>query len=239
MRISELLISIASWLESPENEAFLLAEYDENCLNATADVCLQAANILKQGALEIDKIEPAEASKLTPEALDQLNEFVVALDNSNDEELKRTASLIDELLVTIATPPNWYSTYKKAESDRLDELKKRYEDIKKQLDEGIGVKESEKAIDKSPFFKEFRILEHELSTRYCPDHPGQQINRADSGSAYQCSLDNKIYDFGAGYTTEKGEKVPGGSVAAEFDTHENPHNIFDDRQSRLAINRQN
>ena len=239
MRISELLMSIASWLESSENEALLLAEHDENCLNATADVCLKAADILKQGALEIDKIEPIEDSKLTPEALDQLSEFVVALDNSNDKELQRTASLIDELLVTIATPPNWYSNYKKAESDRLDELKKRYTDIKKQLDEQIGVKESAKAIDKSPFFKEFRIMEHALSTRYCPDHPAVPIARtSSSGSSWQCDLDKKLYDFEAGYTTIKGEKVPGGSVTQQFETHESPQNIFDDRESRL-INRQN
>ncbi len=51
---------------------------------------------------------------------------------------------------------------------------------------------------------------------------------------FQCSLDKKVYNYEAGYTTEKGEKVPGGSVAFQTDQMmAEPHNMFDTRETRL------
>jgi hypothetical protein len=232
MRVSAILTAIASWLESPDNEAILLAEYDEACLQATAQSCIAAAEILKKGAEEIEKIEPAEESALTPEKLDRLHQIISALDQSDDEELQKTASVLDELLLTLATPPNWVNNYKEAQENRLDVLKQKYEDTKKQLDEANKVKESAQAIDKSPMFREVRIMQHSLSARSCPDHPGAQMARVGE-HMWQCSMDKKVYNYQTGYTTEKGEKVPGGDVALQFETHPDYHQIFDNRESRL------
>ena len=59
--------------------------------------------------------------------------------------------------------------------------------------------------------KEYRPLEASLMTRFCPDHPGVMMNRVED-RVFQCSLDQKTYDFENGYTTLKGNKVPGSSV---------------------------
>ena len=106
MRIAEMLKAVASWLESPHNEALLLAEYDENCSSIVAENCVLAAALLRNAAEEVDLIEPPEESNITPESLEQLANIATAFDASGDPELKKQASVIDELLLTIASPPN-------------------------------------------------------------------------------------------------------------------------------------
>ena len=57
MRIADMLIAIANWLESPENEALLLAEYNEDCMEKVAVSCIAAASVLKKCADEVDVME--------------------------------------------------------------------------------------------------------------------------------------------------------------------------------------
>lgn len=233
MRISELLTAFATWLESPDNEALLLSEYDDDCLDVVATACSQAAQIFKNAAEQTDQLEGEPESKLTPESLDYLNEMVTAFDQSDNEDLQKTASIIDELLFTLAVPPNFLRNLKEAQKEKIDVLKQKYEDTKAQLDEVNKVKESAEAIDKSPMFKDYRIMEHALSTRTCPDHAGAQMSRVGE-NMWQCSLDKKTFNYTTGYTTEKGEKVPGGDVAAQTPMHHaEPHALFDTRESRL------
>lgn len=221
MRISEFLITIASWLESPENEALLLAEYDENCLKLTADACISAADLLRSKASEIEKIEPAEEPKLNSEALDHLNNILTAFDTSEDQDLKKISSTIDEILVVMA--------------EKMSEIRSlKYNDIKSKIDEINKVKETAQAIDKSPFYQETKLAEAPLSTRYCPDHHGTNVARVGEDT-WQCPLDKKIYNFQTGFVMEDGEKVPGGSVAEQTkDYHSNPKSMFDSRQERLS-----
>ena len=99
MRISEMLKAIASWLESPNNEAILLSEYNDDCLKVVSESCILASSALKKAAQEVDLIEPKEDSNLTPEAIDELAEIAYAFDASGDENLRKQASVIDELLL--------------------------------------------------------------------------------------------------------------------------------------------
>lgn len=233
MRVSELLTAIAAWLESPENEALMLAEYDEASMTSVAKTCVAAAEILKRGAEEVEALEPPEEAKLTPDALDHLNQVITAFDQSDNVELQRTASVIDELLLTIASPPKWAASYKEAQENRLDVLKAKYEDTKKQLDIMNKVKESAMGIDKSPMSKQYRIMEAPLSTRTCPDHAGGLLARVGE-NMWQCQLDKKVYNWNTGFTNERGEKVPGGDVANQTPMfHPQPHAIFDTREGRL------
>jgi hypothetical protein len=75
-----------------------------------------------------------------------------------------------------------------------------------------------------------------LSTRYCPDHNGVQAVRI-SERVYQCPIDGKIYNYETGYTNYKGQKVPGGSIAAQTPTTSDfggiPMRIYDSRQNIL------
>lgn len=233
MRISEMLTAIAAWLESPDNEAILLSEYNDECLKVAAQGCVEAAFILRNAAEEVEAIEPQPESNLTAEALDELAELATSFDESDDENLKRTASVLDELLLTIAAPPSYAASFKEAEDRKIDGLRQQYESPSEVLEEVNKVADAKKDIENSPYNKEYRIMEHSLSTRGCPDHAGAQMARVGEGM-WQCDLDKKVYNYQAGYTDEKGNKVPGGDVAAQTpNDRPEAHSIFDTRESRL------
>ena len=237
MRIAELLTAMATWLESPENEALRLAEDDEDCAKVVAESCVLAAALLKTAAAEVDAIEPPEPSQITPESIEGLANLAAALDASGDLELRKQASVLDELLLSIAAPPNAYAERKDLQDQRLIALKHKYEDPRKELHDTNLIGQSEKAIEKSNMTKKLDINEHPLSTRYCPDHAGQSTYRIGEHMV-QCPLDKKTYNFETGYTLESGEKVPGGDVALQTQNINVPyHAIFDTREGRLGTNR--
>lgn len=237
MRIAEMLHAIASWLESPNNEALLLAEYDQKCLQIVAESCVGAAQLLKEAAATVEEIEPPAESPLTNESLQGLANIANFFDASGDVELKKQASVIDELLLTIASPPHALAFRKDLQENRLEELKKKYENPRAALEKSNKIADSKKAIDKSSFTKQYKILEAPLSTRYCPDHAGAQIARVGE-HAWQCDLDKKIYNFETGFDLSDGSKVPGGDVA-EQTKNLNPlsQSLFDTREGRLNFNR--
>jgi hypothetical protein len=237
MRIAEMLTAIANWLESPYNEALLLAEYDQECLKVVAASCVEAANALKTAAEQVEGIEPPEESKITPESIVEIAALAAAFDASGDPELKKQASVLDELLLSIAAPPNAYAERKDLQEQRLVEIKKKYEDPRKELHNTNLIGRSEKAIEKSDMTKQMRILEAPLSSRYCPDHAGVQITRVGQGM-WQCEMDKKVYNFESGYTLNNGDHVPGGDVSQQTQGLNVPyHAIFDTRDDRINSNR--
>lgn len=238
MRIAELLTAIASWLESPDNEALLLAEYNEDCLKVVAESCVEAAQSLRKAAEQVDGIEPPEESKITPESIEGIAALATALDSSEDVELKKQASVLDELLLSIAAPPKAYAERKDLQENRLVELKKKYEQPHEDLHDANLIGRSEKAVDKSEFTKRIAINEMPLSSRYCPDHPGVQIARIGE-HMWQCEMDKKTYNFESGYELNNGTKVPGGDVALQTSNTMNVpyHSIFDTREGRLGYNK--
>lgn len=237
MRTAELLNAMAAWLASPNNEAMLLAEADEQCMQVVAESCVLAAELLKKAADEVDALEPPTESVITPEAIDEMAALASAFDASDDPQLKKMASVLDELLLTIAAPPGALADRKAATNDRAEELRKKYQGTREKLHEYNKIGDSEKAIDKSNFTKEYRILEAPLSTRTCPDHPGAQIARVGE-YMWQCDLDKKTYNFETGFELNNGSKVPGGDVAQQTQGLNIPfHAIFDTREGRLGYNK--
>ncbi len=233
MHVSKLLTAIATWLENPNNAALTLVEDNDKMLEAVATSLVSAGEILRMGAETALQISP-EANALTPEKLDELNAIITAFDLSGDPELQKTASVLDELLMTVCAPSGEMATYKQAQMDRLDVLKRDYEGARDALNEANHVKESLKAIEKSPFFEKVRIMDHALNTRTCPDHPGAQMARVGE-AMWQCAMDKKVFNYTSGYITERGEKVPGQSVSAETpDFWAQPQAMFDTRQDRLS-----
>lgn len=237
MRIAEMLIAIANWLESPDNEAVLLAEYDEDCLKVVAASCVEAAAALKVAADKVESIEPPEESALTPESIASVAALAEALDSSGDPELQKQASVLDELLLSIAAPPDAAAQIKKLQDNRLEALKQKYEAPREELHKTNMIDKSEKAIEASEMTKRLNILEAPLSSRYCPDHPGVQIARVGE-HMWQCEMDKKTYNFDTGFTLNNGTKVPGGDVAQQTQGLNTPfHAIFDTREGRLGTNR--
>lgn len=236
MRTADMLHAIASWLESPNNEALLLAETDDKCMKIVSESCVLAAALLKTAADEVDFIEPPEESKITPDAIENLASLAATFDASGDPELKKQASVLDELLLSIAAPPNAVSAKKAAEDLRMEALRAKYQNPRKDLYDTNKLAEVEKGIQNSGMTKQYRILEAPLSSRSCPDHPGAQIARVGEHT-WQCSLDKKIYNYDVGFTLSNGSKVPGGDVANQTQhTSEPTHAIFDSREGRLGYN---
>ena len=237
MRIAEMLTTIAAWLESPNNEAMLLAEADENCMRVVAESCVLAAELLKKAADEVDAMEPPTESVINSESIEETAALAAALDATNDPQLKKMASVLDELLLTIAAPPGAVAEKRAAENGRLEELRKKYQQPRETLRDYNKIGKSEKAIEQSGFTKEYRILEAPLSTRYCPDHAGAQIARIGE-HMWQCDLDKKTYNFETGFELQNGSKVPGGDVAQQTAGLDIPfHAIFDTREGRLGYNK--
>ena len=220
-----------------ENEALRLAEDDEDCAKVVAESCVLAAALLKTAAAEVDAIEPPEPSQITPESVEGLANLAAVFDASGDLELKKQASVIDELLLSIAAPPNAYAERKDLQDQRLVALKQKYEEPRKELHDTNLIGRSEKAIEKSNMTKRLAILEAPLSTRYCPDHAGVQIARVGE-HMWQCEMDKKTYNFDSGFELNDGTKVPGGDVAQQTQGLNVPyHAIFDTREGRLGTNR--
>ena len=235
MRTAELLNAMAAWLASPNNEAMLLAESDEKCMQVVAESCVLAAELLRKAADEVDVLEPPAESLITPESIAETAALATALDESGDPQLQKMASVLDELLLTVAAPP--VAERRAAANDRAEELRKKYEGNREKLREINKISDVEKAIDQSGFTKDYRILEAPLSTRYCPDHPGAQIARVGE-HVYQCELDKKVYNFETGFELNNGSKVPGGDVAQQTQGLDIPfHAIFDTREGRLGYNK--
>jgi hypothetical protein len=234
MKLSEKLLLVASWLESSENDLLVNAEYDENCLSIVASSLVKASEMMRQGAEEVGKIEPEE-SAITPEKLDELVAVANAFDESGDELLMKQANVLDDILLTLASPKNAVAVAKQMEDDRVEQLKKKYKDPKVKQDEMNKVSDSVEKIEKSPSYKKYRVLQHELDTRYCPDHPGVSVIRVGERRV-QCPMDHKIYDYMTGYTTLDGDHVPGGDVSEQTKImqHENAHTVFDTRSQRLG-----
>lgn len=236
MRISDMLNAMASWLESPNNEAILLSEYHEDSMKIVAENCILAAALLKNAAEQVNELEPPEESKITAESIEELANLASAFDASGDLALKKQASVLDELLLSIASPPNAYAERKDLQEQRTVELKKKYEDPSKELYKSNKIADSENAIDKSKMTKNYKIMESPLSSRYCPDHPGASLARIGE-HIFQCEMDKKIYNYETGYTLINGDKVPGGDVALQTQMPNlNQHNIFDTREGRLFGN---
>lgn len=139
---------------------------------------------------------------------------VAALQIRND----RSKSSLEEKLVLRATELDNHKMYIKA--DVLDMAAYLVKADKKEEEELPPVKPGN---------------EISLSTRYCPDHIGVQMSRVDE-NIYQCPIDGKVYDYTAGYINYQGQKVPGGSVAAQTPTttsYSTPHRSFNTRENVL------
>src|SRR5690606_21493283 len=175
---------------------------------------------------------------ITAESLDGLVDLATAFDASDNALLKKQASLIDELLVTISAPPNAVAQKKAEMNNEIDSFKKKFQNANQELGEKNKTADALKDIEDSGVTKQYRSLEAPLNTRYCPDHPGAQIRRIDD-NVWQCDLDKKQYDFESGFTLMDGSKVPGGSVSNQTQIGSGDYNefsMFDSREGRLSTN---
>lgn len=221
-----------------------MADSDDPFVKVASE-CLLVDTVghLASAIKQLQELKP-QPSQLTPERIAEMGALASEFEKTGDPVLMKQAELIDEILLTIGTPQGAFATAKQAqdiEVSRIKERNKRDDDksrnpytmVKAELDKQNNVEETRKMIAEK--VKDYRPMEAPLNTRSCPDHPGAQMSRV-AEHVFQCALDKAIYNYETGYTTMKGNKVPGGDVAnqtqALFD-RPNEFTSFDTRESKL------
>ena len=264
MDLKEKLEALYNQLVDHDNELLVLAsELDPEKLEVVAKGLLEAAQAIKNIGFNLQGVENSNEKDNTAFAyIEELAEFATALDMSGDEELQAKAALIDEMLdLEVQIAPlmikasvmdqlllnqgvmNTHDQVsKEAQEEEISRLRKEYREKSlerpyktpaEEHERDIKAAEAVKAIKES--IKEYRPLETHLSTRYCPDHPGTSVIRV-ADDTYQCPLDKGIYNYREGFTTMKGNKVPGTDVQHQTkalgDRQLEPTH-FDTRETRL------
>jgi len=210
----DLLKTIASWLDNPENEIFSLLEFDEDSLHLAAKANVLASGILKKAALDIQITSGIKDTNKYSfdigDALENLVSMANEFDNSGDPDLLKKANLIDEIFITMSSNIEEQEKFKLAMDLKIENIKKRSKNKETQ-------KKSEASIDDTDN-NSYRPLQAPLSTRSFPGKPGQMMVRISDGVWYDIDSGEQI-DFKTGYNLD-GKKVPGTSVENQTDNLE-------------------
>lgn len=191
---------------------------------------------------ELDK----DKLHLSPEQIDDLAELSLAFDESEDPKLKKMASVLDALLLSVSSPKNYINEKLAAEDLRMKSLHDLYKGVGDKIHDMNKTSDAVKAIKDSKMTDEPFLQHGILSTRNCPIHHGTQMQRlgaddAGNGSVWRCSLDGATYDFSQAIKLENGTINSGGSIQGQSQMvnqyNDNTTSLFDSRQGRLATNR--
>ncbi|HUU87533.1 MAG TPA: hypothetical protein VMX17_07235, partial [Candidatus Glassbacteria bacterium] len=117
-------------------------------------------------------------------------------------ELQKRASMLDDIMMTIAADSESQRRYK-------EDYDRKIEEIKRKANQPVASKKAEDSKKKT-----LNPNEGSLLTRYCPDHVGVQLYRQ-SETERKCPVDGKIYNYSEGFTTEDGTRNPGGTVEGQ------------------------
>jgi hypothetical protein len=217
LKLQRSLQKLAESLVNEENQLIKDAEeISTSALEITASALVQASNILAQAAAQVEHNAYAGLNiynVLDQDSLNEIATIAAEFDRSGDPELEKQASVLDQILMTLAAPQDAIENSKKAFDAEIDRIKKNKANAAISKN-SVDAKAVSKAFKEQ--IKDYRPLEAPLNTRTCPDHPGAQIIRIDD-QTYQCSLDKKIYNYKDGFTTMKGNKIPGSDVARQTD----------------------
>lgn len=230
-------------VEKMEKQAGDVLEFvdDPKLADEFIKIVAETAVKFEKLAERVDNVD--KISRLTEEDIDVLYSMAEEFDQSDDPVLKKQASVLDEILLTLASPKNALAVAAQKSEDEINKIiekrkqergEEAYNASKKALDKGNMVEEQRKAVNEQ--VKRYRPMEAPLQTRYNPDIPGESLMRI-TDHVYQSLLTGKIYDFKAGYTTDKGNKIPG--TAVEFQTPElggaqMGRSMFDTRENVMS-----
>lgn len=216
MSVSMELRVLARKLEKNSDDLLVNAQSrGQDVLDKVAGAVAAASTLLEEVAEDIDRETPFGIS---PKQLDEIWALATALDNCQDPVLKKQASVLDELLFSIASSKKPMDQIKKANEDEINRLrserrkakeKELYEEPREALADSNQVDHYQEAVEKQ--LKRYVPMEAPLQTRYVPDRPGVQMVRI-TDQVYQDPDTGVIYDFKNGYKTQKGNEIPGGSV---------------------------
>lgn len=170
------------------------------------------------------KAEPLGTSAAVIQ-LEKLVKLAAELDETDPEK----ADVIDKFIYSFAKVTD--EEYFKAREDGMNKV---YKDNEKDFRDSMDSDSLKKTVDKTLKQYEKRDFPITLSTRYCPDHPGESLSRIGDG-LYKCNLDGKVYDWAGGFNLLSGARVPGGTVALQTELYgEDPRleTVFTTRETR-------
>ena len=209
-----------------------------DCIDSTAQT-IYNANIVKNARFSretLKEVEEAQMSLLNWSQMaqmdeddrKQLRERIFALNQAISKVMSRVASKNSNEMLILANELDENGFYKLA--DKVDKTIIKIADYS-----FVPRTRKSKDEDEAPELVQ-PPREGSLSTRYCPDHIGVQASRI-SERIYQCPIDGRVYNYEVGYKNYQGQRVPGGSVAAQTPTTTDyggiPMRIYDSRQSIL------
>jgi len=216
MAISMDLRVLAKKLEKSSDSVLAkAAEKGQDKLDRVAAAVAAASTLLEGVADDMDENPELE---ITERQLDEMAALASAFDESGDPLLKKQASVLDEILLSIASPKNAVAAANKVKEDELKRVREErrrarreeaYEEPVKAHAEMSNQKAQAKAVEQQ--VKRYIPMEGPLQTRYPPDRPGGHMTRI-TDHVYQDVLTGIVYDFKAGYKTQRGNEIPGGSV---------------------------
>lgn len=199
-------------------------------------------DVIKSFASAIASLEIMSAENSDPKFdLDAIAALATAFDMSDDVELQKEAEVLDDFLLSIASPKSALAAINMVYDKEFQELRAekitqdreyKYDGVRELLDEMHNKKSIADAVKEQVSIR--RPLEEPLSTRHSPDHPGVQLLRV-TDNVYQDPMTGKMYDYVNGYVTDKGAKIPGSSVENQNpDTNKNQsRSMFTTREGLL------
>jgi hypothetical protein len=242
MAISMDLRVLARKLEKNSDDILINASTKGPKAFEKVATAIAAASTLLEGVA--DEMDQNAEFDITPQQLDDLAALAFEFDKSENPLLKKQASVLDELLLSIAAPKNIVNKSRKATEDEINRLREElrkarreeaYDEPHKAHADMNNAKEQAKAVEQQ--VKRYRPLEAPLQTRYPPDRPGGQMTRI-TDHVYQDIVTGIVYDFKAGYKTQKGNEVPGSSVENQTrqlgDYRNQSSSLFETRDSLMG-----
>ena len=242
MAISMDLRVLARKLEKSSDDILVSASKKNPDVFQKVATAIAAASTLLEGVA--DDMDNHASFEITPQQLDEIAALASAFDESGDDLLKKQASVLDELLLSIAAPKNALATARKVTEDEINRLRAErrkstgeeyYDEPRKRLSTMENAKAQAKAVEQQ--VKRYVPMEAPLQTRYPPDRPGGQMTRI-TDHVYQDIVTGIIYDYKAGYKTQKGNEVPGGSVENQThdlgDVRDQGMSLFETRESLMG-----
>lgn len=238
--ISRSIKALAEKLQNDSDTVLEAAEAQPELFKAVATSVADAIVGLEKAAEIIERNEPQFSS----EDLEGIVQLANTLDSQDDEDLRKQASVLDEILLTIGAPKNAIAEGKARTEDEINRLREKYRTEHREklyhnktsteFENQWRREDVQKAVKEQ--VKEFRTMQSPLSSRYCPDHPGVGVSRI-ADRVYQCSLDKKIYNYETGFKTNKGNTIPGGGVdmqSPDWGNRDQGHMTFDTRESLMS-----
>lgn len=242
MAISMDLRVLARKLEKSSDDLLVSASKKNPEVFQKVATAIAAASTLLEGVA--DDMDNHASFEITPQQLDEIAALASAFDESEDLLLKKQASVLDELLLSIAAPKNAVAAARKVTEDEINRLRTErrkttgeecYEEPRKRLSTMENAQAQAKAVEQQ--VKRYVPMEAPLQTRYPPDRPGGQMTRI-TDHVYQDVVTGIIYDYKAGYKTQKGNEVPGGSVENQThdlgDVRDQGMSLFETRESLMG-----